>query len=196
MANKKKLILETAAILFAERGFNETSIAELAKLTRSAEGTIFYHFKTKNDIFINVLRDVREGIINEFNAYIDERDFDSGLEKTEKIISFFLYLAAHREVWFRLLQRRYPYENARMNDESREHLEAIYNTLIDFFEEALILGMEDGSIRTLSSRKIALILFSMVTGMIWIKFQEIYDTAILYEELLSSCRRILITDEN
>jgi len=195
MSKKKQKILKTATIMFAEKGFNETSIAELAKLTESAEGTIFYHFKTKNELFIKTLENVKEGILKDFDEYIKEWILSNGLEKTEIIISFLLYLAAHREEWFRLLQRHYTYEFAKENDTCREHLEAIYNTFIDLLENAVAEGIDDGSIPELPSRKIALILLSTITGAIWLKYQGIYDTSILYEELLLSCRKILVHTE-
>jgi AcrR family transcriptional regulator len=41
---KKDDILEAANLLFARKGFKDTSMAEVSKLTGAAEGTIFYHF--------------------------------------------------------------------------------------------------------------------------------------------------------
>ena len=195
MSPKKQDILQAAGILFAEKGFNETTTAELAQITGSAEGTIFYHFKTKTDLFIATLNAVKEGIVQEFNQYIQKHVFNTGMEMMEKIISFFLYLSMHREEWFKLLERHYPYEFARMNESCRGHLEAIYNTLIDLFESAILIGMKDGSIRELPSKKMAFIVFSMVNGLVWLKHQDIYDTAALYDELLKTCRRILMSDE-
>lgn len=191
MAKKRDLILEAATILFAEQGFNETSVADLARITRSAEGTIFYHFKNKNELFVSILETVREGILTEFSGYMNHCRFDSGLEMIEGVIGFFLYLAGKKEQWFRLLQRHYPYEFARSSEDCRGHLEAIYNALVDLFEEAIRLGRSDGSIRELPERKTALILFSMVNGLIWLKFHDLYEPGTLYQELLAACRRIL-----
>ncbi|MCF8049783.1 MAG: TetR/AcrR family transcriptional regulator [Desulfobacterales bacterium] len=194
MTKKKDLILEAATILFAEKGFNETSVADLARITHSAEGTIFYHFKNKNELLVAILEDVKEGILAEFSGYMRECRFDTGLEMIEGVIGFFLYLAGKKEQWFRLLQRHYPYEFARSSSDGRGHLEAIYNTLVDLFEEAIRRGLEDGSIRDLPERKTALILFSMVNGLIWLKYHDLYEPATLYEELLSNCKRMLSPD--
>lgn len=194
MSKKKRAILQAATILFAEKGFNETSTAELAKITDSAEGTIFYHFRNKTDLFLAVLEGVREGILHEFEQYIANRHFETGLEMMEEVIAFFLYLAGHRQEWFLLIQRHYPYEFARINNKCRNHLEAIYNTLLDLFEGAILRGQADGSVRKLSSRKIALILFSMVNGVVWLKFHDLYETGSLYQELLASCRRLVISE--
>lgn len=196
MPKKKRFILDAATVLFAEKGYNETSIAELANITRSAQGTIFYHFKTKNDLFLAVLSDVKEGIAREFDEYTRTHDFDTGLEMAEEVMAFFFYMAAHHEEWFRLIQRHYPYELARINEECRSHLEAIFTTLIDLFEAAIRRGQADGSIKAASSWKTALILFSMVNGLLCLKFHDLYDAGSLYEELISSCRRLLTTERS
>ncbi|MCF8050125.1 MAG: TetR/AcrR family transcriptional regulator [Desulfobacterales bacterium] len=194
MGNKKELILETATILFAEHGFNETSVAHLANLTQSAEGTIFYHFKNKNDLFLAILENVKKGILDEFSGYMGQGRFENGLQMMEGVIGFFLFLAGKKEQWFRLLQRHYPYEFARSSEDCRAHLEAIYNTLVDLFEEAIRRGQHDCSIRSLPERKTALLLFSMVNGLIWFKFHDLYEPATLYDELLAACKRMLAPD--
>lgn len=191
MAGKKGKILEAATILFAEQGFNETSVADLAHATQSAEGTIFYHFKNKNELFVAILENVKEGILKEFSGYMRQCQFESGIEMIEGVIGFFLFLAAKKEQWFRLLQRHYPYEFARTNKNCRTLLEDIYNALVDLFEEAIRRGQLDGSIRELPERKTALILFSMLNGMVWLKFHDLYEPATLYEELLAICHRHL-----
>ena len=191
MATKRQAIVEAATILFAERGYRETAVAELARLTGAAEGTVFYHFNTKADLFLAVLAHVKEGILSEFDQYMGESRFSTGMEMMEKVISFFLYLAGHHEPWFMLLQRHHPYEAARENEDCRNHLAVLYNTLLDLFEGAIVRGQQDGSIAAAASRKTALLVFSMVHGLVWLKFNDLYDAAVLYEELLASCRRML-----
>lgn len=191
MPPKKQAILKAATILFAEKGFKDTSVAEIAQITQSAEGTIFYHFKNKTELFLAVLQGVKRGILREFDDYISGRAFANGLEMVEEVIAFYLYLAGHREEWFLLLNRHYPYELARVNAECRGYLEAIYSTLVDLFEGAIVKGQTDGSIGAMSSRKIALLLYAMVNGLVWLKFHDLYDTGTLYQELLAVCRKLL-----
>jgi AcrR family transcriptional regulator len=194
MTSKKQLILEAGTILFAEKGFKDTSIAELARVTRSAEGTIFYHFKNKSELLVSILEHVKNGILEEFEAFTRDHRFADGEEMVEGVIAFFLYLASHREQWILLLHRHFPYELARENTRCRLQLEAIYNTLIDLFEEGIRRGQAEGSIRALSPRKTALILFSLVNGLTWLKFHDMYDVATLHKELLDACRKIVLTD--
>ena len=146
-------------------------------------------------MFLAVLSNVKQGITREFEDYVGTHHFETGLEMLGEVIAFFFYLAAHHEESFLLIQRHYPYELARTNEECRGHLEAIFNVLIDLFEEAIRRGQADGSIRPLPTRKIALVLFSMVNGLAWLKFHDLYDAASLYQELFASCQRMLVCDD-
>ena len=53
----RERILKTAARLFAERGYEATSIRTLAAKARVNQAAINYHFKTKDGLYREVLRD-------------------------------------------------------------------------------------------------------------------------------------------
>lgn len=188
---KKDIILQTALQMFARKGFKDSSMAELSKSTGAAEGTIFYHFKTKQDIFLEILKTAREEILCEFNRYTESKNLQTGIDKMEDAISFYLYLAGLKEDFFQLLHRRYPYELAEVNPVCREYLESIYNCFVDIFEQAILAGQADGSIASVPARKSALIVFSMVDGLVRFKLYNLYDAGALYNELIASCRRML-----
>ncbi len=189
---KKEAILQTATSLFSKNGYKETAMSELSRLTGAAEGTIFYHFKNKESLFLAILERVREMIVLEFQGYMKEKEHKNGLEMIESAISFFLYLAGKMEDQFLILHRHFPYKLAEANPVCRQHLEAIYDCLVDIFENAVSTGQKDGSISAdLPTRKIALIIFSMVDGIVRFKTYNLYDAGALYNELMESCRRIL-----
>jgi AcrR family transcriptional regulator len=50
-------ILDAAELLFAEQGFDRTSTARIATAASVPHGLIFYHFKTKMDLLLAVVRD-------------------------------------------------------------------------------------------------------------------------------------------
>ena len=190
--NKKQIILNAATDLFSQKGFNETPISEISKLTGAAEGTIFYHFKTKEGLFLAILRDFKDSIVAEFQRYIEEKKFDSGIRMMEDVVSFYLYLSGSMEDRFLLLHRHYAYDLSTNNVQCREYLEAIYDCLIDIFEKAILLGQEDGSIdKGVHPRKTAMIIFGMVDALVRFNTFKLYDAGALYDELINSCRRIL-----
>ncbi|MEG6532746.1 TetR/AcrR family transcriptional regulator [Caldifermentibacillus hisashii] len=52
---KQKKIMEVAISLFAEKGYSNTATAEIAKLAGVAEGTIFKHYGTKENLLLSIM---------------------------------------------------------------------------------------------------------------------------------------------
>jgi len=163
----------------------------LCKLTGVAEGTIFYHFKSKEDLFVAILENLRKSITEEFEKHTKEKRFETGLGMLEGVISFYLFLAGMMEQGFLLLHRHDPYQLAEGNAACRAHLEAIYNCFLDIFEKAILRGQEDGSIRKVHARKTALIIFSTVDGLVRLNTYNLYEAGALYGEVIDLCRRMI-----
>jgi AcrR family transcriptional regulator len=51
----KRQIITTASQLFAKYGYYKTSIDNVAKMSRRAKGSIYYHFNTKEELFTAVV---------------------------------------------------------------------------------------------------------------------------------------------
>lgn len=191
MSKKKAAILEAATILFANKGFADTSMQELSSMTGAAEGTIFYHFKNKEHLLLTILEATRVRILEEFEAHMENHELGTGIEMMEEVVAFYLLLAGRMEYQFLLLHRLFLYQFAESRPEFREHLETIYNCLVILFEQAIHKGLEDGSIGGVSPRKSALIIFTMVDGLVRFKNFNLYDAGALYNELIESIRRML-----
>jgi AcrR family transcriptional regulator len=189
--SRKEAILQAAAGLFSERGFRDTSMSDIARVTGVADGTVFYHFKTKEELFLAVLENFRDRIIKEIERYLRESEFDSGLDMIEGLISFYVYLAGAKNEHLLLLHRPYPHKLAEVNPTCREDLEDIYNGIVDVFERAILLGQQDGSIGDVSARKTALIIFVMVDGLVRLNAYNLYQAGTLYSALIELCRRML-----
>lgn len=189
--SKKQVILDKATILFATKGFTNTSMTEVASLADIAGATIFYHFKTKEDLFVSVLERVKTGLVEAFSLYFQEEQFNSGLEMLLGAVAYHLHLAESKMEWFLLLRRHYTHELAVVNPVCRRYLEDIYTCLVDIFEKALTRGQEDGSVGEISAKKNALIILAMVDGIIQLESNKLYNAGTLYSELLVACRKIV-----
>jgi AcrR family transcriptional regulator len=189
--SKKEEILQAATRLLAAKGYKEASMAELAKATGVAQGTIFYHYNNKEELFLSILEKFKEDIVAEFTRYFQEHHFKPGLQMVEDVISFYLYMAGKMEDRFLLLYRHDAYELAHSNPTCHDHLEAIYDCLIDIFEQAIISGQQAGFIRPAPARRMAMVIFTMVDGLVRFNTYDIYDAGVLYDEVVHSCRAIL-----
>jgi AcrR family transcriptional regulator len=189
--SRKDTILRTATRLFAEKGFKETPMAELSSLSGVAEGTIFYHFKTKEDLLLQILATLKEKITSEFRDYRESRTAQLGMEMVEESISFYLYLAGKLEDEFLLLHHDFIYQLAQVNPTCRGYLQEVYDCLVDIFEAAIEAGRKDGSISERSGRKTALLIFTMVDGLVRFKHLNLYNAAALHGELIASCQQMI-----
>jgi AcrR family transcriptional regulator len=59
-------ILKAATTLFATHGFHETSMAEVAREAKVSKALIFWHFKTKEELFFAVLGRLLEPYVIDF----------------------------------------------------------------------------------------------------------------------------------
>lgn len=166
-------------------------MTEISRITGAAEGTIFYHFKNKEELFVAILEDFKKSILEEFKHYEGQAEFKTGLEMVEGVISFYFHLAGTMEDRFLLLHRHDLYELAEGNAICRGHLEEIFTCFLDLLEQAVSRGQQDGSVRKTDTRKMAWIIFSMMDGLVRFNTFRLYEAGALYGELIESCRRML-----
>jgi TetR/AcrR family fatty acid metabolism transcriptional regulator len=194
--SKRNAILTAATQLFSRNGFKETSMSELSRTTGAAGGTIFHHFKNKEDLFVNILSEVKETILSEFAQHNKTTTYKSGMEMVEGTIAFYLDLSEQFKDQFLLLHRHYPYQMAETNKTCRSYLESVHTELLDFFEEGIQLGIVDGSVKASSPRNKAMILFAMVDGVVRLNTYNLYHAGSLYKDLMASSRQILTGELN
>ena len=61
-SDTKQRIIGSAIRLFSEKGYQSTSIAEIAKASEANAGSVYFFFQTKQDILLAVLDTYSEGI--------------------------------------------------------------------------------------------------------------------------------------
>ena len=65
-ADSRDEILKAATHMFATRGFHETAMSEVAKTAKVSKALIFWHFKTKEELFFAVLARLLEPYVIDF----------------------------------------------------------------------------------------------------------------------------------
>ena len=66
-------ILSAAARVFAEKGFYNSKISQIAKLANVADGTIYLYFENKDDILISLFEEEMAKIISEMKDIVAEQ---------------------------------------------------------------------------------------------------------------------------
>ncbi len=72
--DKYNLILEAAVKVFAEQGFFQSTISQIAKEAKVADGTIYLYFKNKDDILVQFFNHKTKQVFARFREEVDKAD--------------------------------------------------------------------------------------------------------------------------
>jgi TetR/AcrR family transcriptional regulator len=124
-------IIEAAAEVFAQKGYEKATVDEIAAGANIAKGTVFYNFKSKEDIFFAI---IEEGT-QKFGELVKERSalgktaseklelaYDSAFEFFLKYNNFCTLLIS--EIW--RVRTRWNYEPTHLLDRYKESMEEIF----------------------------------------------------------------------
>ncbi|MCB9507181.1 MAG: TetR/AcrR family transcriptional regulator [Myxococcales bacterium] len=152
---KRQRILAAALKVFAQRGFFNAKVSEVAREAQVADGTIYLYFKNKDDLLINLFEDRMEFLIRRLHEEM-EREGGSALGRIRRMILAHLRIA---EEWPDLaefitveLRQSAKFVKEYENPKFMEYLKV----LRDLIEE----GQRDGSVRAdLDARAVARAMF-------------------------------------
>jgi TetR/AcrR family transcriptional regulator, transcriptional repressor for nem operon len=88
-SNKRELLTEAANKLFLKKGFNMTTLAEIALDANVPLGNVYYYFKTKTDIAIAVIE------LQHKNLMQTLEDFSKETEPTERLSKLVQHCLSH-----------------------------------------------------------------------------------------------------
>lgn len=84
MNRTKRRIFECAMKLFAEKGYDATSVEEITAVSGIAKGTLYYHFEKKEDILNMLLEEGMKLLKNSIEIKI--KDCNSCIDKIKAVI--------------------------------------------------------------------------------------------------------------
>ncbi|WP_027415893.1 TetR/AcrR family transcriptional regulator [Aneurinibacillus terranovensis] len=127
----REKILTCALEIFSEKGFQSTTIREIAKLARVNDLTVYRHFECKEKLFSEMI--TRQTLLSEMNRHIKEC-FSGNFEQDVKSIIYTFTLILQKEIHVIKLMLT---ESTRM-DECKKFLASfargILQELTNFFE--------------------------------------------------------------
>jgi TetR/AcrR family fatty acid metabolism transcriptional regulator len=90
--DKRERILEAALRVFAERGFYNAKVSEVAREAGVADGTIYLYFANKDDLLIQLFEDRMDFIIQRLRGELEKADH-SPLDQLRRLIRLHIDLA-------------------------------------------------------------------------------------------------------
>lgn len=101
MSDIRFQLLETAARLFAERGYEAVSMRDIAKLVGVTQANLYYHFRDKADLIEATLASVFEARAQELDAWLARHPSN----QVEAFVRWFVQMLMTDRIFARLLYR-------------------------------------------------------------------------------------------
>ncbi len=95
-----KAILKAAELTFLKNGFNNASVDEIADIADLGKGTIYYYFKSKDEIFLAIIKREADKVYEEIVKRVSKEK--SLYEIVKEIISFYLEYFSKNQTFLRL----------------------------------------------------------------------------------------------
>ncbi|MGH7271234.1 MAG: TetR/AcrR family transcriptional regulator [Polyangiaceae bacterium] len=167
----RNAILDAAEIVFAERGFHGARIQDIAERARIAVGTVYNHFKQKDDV-LSALLEERMGALLERvrSASTDPRDFRPRLEA--RLARMFTYVEEHR-AFFAIANEHGLFAGtaapgARSAPRNVQQME----TFRKVFRAIVREGIASGALESLDARALALFLAATMRAFVLSSLSE------------------------
>ncbi len=173
----RQRLLEAAEAVFAEFGFYRASISELTRRARVAQGTFYVHFRTKEEIFRELVRqlshDLRRELQEAVVPLVDRKDAER--------VGFETFLSF-------VLRRRNLYSVLRECESVDPELyQWYYERLAEGYVRGLRQAMAREQIRRLNPEAIAYALMGLfqMVGMRWSLWQRTMPPEDVLESIAS-----------
>ncbi len=180
MNKTKRKIFETSMKLFAEKGYDATSIEEITATVGVAKGTLYYHFSSKEEIF-NFL--VEEGIkLLQNSVDIKTAKFSNYIDKLKSIVLIQIKIVVKYEDIITILLSQF------WGSESRNKTCKKYVfSYIDKIEQIVKEGIEKEEIKKGDPQAIASEIYGLIASSIVYKVRcNKIDVMKLYKEFEST----------
>jgi TetR/AcrR family fatty acid metabolism transcriptional regulator len=86
---KRQLIIDGAIQVFSRKGFQDSTIYEIAQKANVAEGTIYQYFRNKEDLFFSIPIDKTKQFYGELELHL--QGIDGAINKIRKFVWYYLY---------------------------------------------------------------------------------------------------------
>lgn len=138
---RKEEILDVAGRLFAVKGFEYTSTNDILEEVGIARGTLYYHFKSKEEILDAVIKRVTDQIVFGLTGIVE----DSSKPVLERLVQAIMSLNVEPRLGPKVMAQIHKPQNALMHQKMNdEMMKVVIPVLTSLIEE----GIQEGIFHT------------------------------------------------
>lgn len=137
-AIRRNEILDAAERLFVAKGFDGTSTGDILAEVGIARGTLYYHFKSKEDILDAMIERITEGLMEKAAEIVGHKD----VPVLQRLTEMMLALNVDNEIGHEIMEHVHKPQNALMHQKMQEGLlKGITPLITALLEEGIAQGI-------------------------------------------------------
>lgn len=174
-ASRRKEIIDSAVKIFAEKGFQNTTIDEIAKSANIAKGTVYIYFNNKLELFLSLINEGIEDIFSITKGILTEKR--NYLERLESLIHAQFTFYQENEDFFKIFVSERSRFFSEVKIELKKEIIKKYQSQIDLIAEFIQEGIEKDILRELDPKKAAVSLAGMIHAFMlqWIMSEKRFN---------------------
>lgn len=137
---RKKEILDVAEELFTTKGYDGTSTTDILERVGIARGTLYYHFKSKEEILDALIDKIIQGMVSNIHLALSDRT-----TALQKLISFIDSIKIDSAIGKEITDYAHKPQNALMHQKIQNSLLAV---LTPIAAEIINQGIKEGNMST------------------------------------------------
>lgn len=139
---RKKEILDAAATLFAEKGYDNTSTTDLLEAVGIAKGTLYHHFKSKEAIMDALIERQTDYVLAEARRIAADKSIPVEERMIRTILA--LYVDTEETEGNELIEHLHKPQNALMHQKTKRIIfQSVPPILADILEDGIDQGLYD-----------------------------------------------------
>lgn len=169
---RKDQIMNAAEDVFAQKGFSDARMDDIAEETGLSKGTLYLYYKSKDDLIIAILDRIFQ---REFKAF-ENLDLTS-MSATEAIWVFVETTTRDIKLMTRLLPITYEFMGlAFRNKFVQKAFKAYFNRYMDILIPIIQHGIDTGEFRPADAKEVAIAMGAVMEGtlLLWV-----YDNSLV-----------------
>jgi len=187
--DRKQAIIESATRLFAEKGFYSTSTVEVAETAGVAHGTLFYHYKNKEGIVLEIFRHAKKVYLQELEISVANRP--TGMEKIESMLRFNAAFKRTHSRQLLIFLRDFPEKMTSEESELKTMVKETNAQVLAIISRCLTEGIEDGTVAPVDTDKTAYIINGLIFGLLHMDLLSPVQVPELEANVVAFCRAAL-----
>jgi AcrR family transcriptional regulator len=158
---RRKEIFEASVHLFLDKGFNETSMREIAEAAAIGKSTLYDYFPSKDNILLSFVEDELQRLTEEMEKIADQKVGATQILR-QMMFAYMEYLAKNEDFYLKL-----SLEVQRMAQQSIERIQRKRHALQDLMCGVIDEGIREGAFRPVDSLLATRVIFTALTPAVY-----------------------------